>query len=146
MSQIDILPAEVGDFITLARLNYLAFSGTPVNKLMFGKQSEEMQVALCQEYLKKCLNDPTCKLTKAVLDGQIVGFAQWHYYVDPMPIEDESPSEWGEGANGPLCDVFFGSMKRVRARQMGGKRCAGGYLFLIFCSCLCGLLMSGVHI
>jgi len=85
MSQTEILPAKLEDFIQLGRLNYLGFKGVPVNRLMFGNQSEEKQTALTQQYLKKCLEDSTCKLTKAVINGQIVGFAQWHYYVDPMP-------------------------------------------------------------
>ena len=125
MSQIVITPAETEDFIQLGRLNYCGFSGTPVNLLMFGNQREEDQIALTQQYLQKCFADPTCRLTKAVVDGQIVGFAQWHYYVEPMPVEDDLPSNWGEGANGPLCDAFFGSMKKVRKEKMGGKRCAG---------------------
>jgi GNAT superfamily N-acetyltransferase len=125
MSQINIMPAALEDFNQLARLNYLGFNGTPVNQLMFGNQSEEEQAGHCLQYLRKCLDDPSCKLTKAVVDGQTVGFAQWHYYVEPMPVEDELPSNWGPGANGLLCDVFFGSMKRVRKAQMGGKRCAG---------------------
>ena len=69
MSNIDILPATPDDFTQLALLNYHGFSGTPVNLLMFGGQSLEDQVANTKEYLKKSLNDPTCKLTKAVVDG-----------------------------------------------------------------------------
>jgi hypothetical protein len=128
MSQVDIMPATVEDVIHLARLNYSGFTGTPINSLMFGNQSEEEQIAHAEEYLKKCLEDPTCKLTKAVMDGQIVGFAQWHYYVEPMPVEDDLPSNWGEGANVPLCEAFFGSMKRVRKERVGGKRCAGEHV------------------
>jgi hypothetical protein len=128
MSQIEILPAKEEDFNQLARLNYLGFNGAPANRLMFGNQSEDEQVAQCLKYLRKCLDDPTCKFTKAVVDGKTVGFAQWHYYVEPMPVEDDLPSNWGPGANGPLCDAFFGSMKRVRKEQMGGKRCAGKQL------------------
>jgi hypothetical protein len=125
MSQIKILPAELEDFNQLARLNCLGFKRTPVNQLMFGNQSEEEQAGHCLQYLRKCLDDPSCKLTKAVVDGHMVRFAQWHYYVEPIPVEDELPSNWGPGATGSLCDVFFGSVKRVRKAQMGGKRCAG---------------------
>ncbi|KAE9363437.1 putative GNAT family acetyltransferase [Stipitochalara longipes BDJ] len=124
MSGIEILPATLEDFPQLAQLNYHGFSGTPVNSLMFGGQSEEEQLANTEQYLKKALDDPTCKLTKAVMHGQIVAFAQWHYYLEPMAVEDGLPSDWGAGANGPLCDAFFGSMKKVRKEQMGGKRCA----------------------
>jgi len=125
MSTVEILPATSDDFPQLALLNYHGFSGTPVNLLMFGGQSLEDQVANTKEYLKKALNDPTCKLTKAVVDGQTVAFTQWHYYVEPMAVEDEMPSNWGDGANAALCDAFFGTMKKVRKEQMGGKRCAG---------------------
>lgn len=130
-SQIEILPAESDDFVHLARLNYLGFSSAPANQLMFGRQSKDVQVANCQQYLKKCLNDPTCKFTKAVVDGNIVGFAQWHYYVEPMPVEDDLPSDWGPQANAALCDLFFGSMKRAQKEHMGGKRCAGNQIFSI---------------
>jgi GNAT superfamily N-acetyltransferase len=123
--QIAILPAASDDFVHLARLNYLGFSSAPANQLMFGQQSEDVQVANGQQYLKKCLDDPTCKFTKAVVDGKIVGFAQWHFYLEPMPVENDLPSDWGPQANKALCDIFFGSMKRVRKEHMGGKRCAG---------------------
>ena len=111
MSQIDITPAKTEDFIQLSRLNYHGFSGTPIKLLMLGNRSEEEQIAHTQQHPRKCLVDATCKLTKAVVDGQIVGFAQWHYYVEPMPVEDDLPSNWGEGANGPLCDAFFVSIE-----------------------------------
>ena len=93
----------------------------------------EKQVVNTMEYLRKALDDPTCKLTKAVVEGQTVGFAQWHYYVEPMAVEDELPSNWGEGANGALCDAFFGTMKSVRKEQMGGKRCAGEEIHTHIC-------------
>jgi len=133
MSNIDILPATPDDFTQLALLNYHGFSGTPVNLLMFGGQSLEEQIANAKEYLRKALEDPTCKLTKAVVDGQIVAFAQWHYYLEPMAVDDDLPSNWGEGANGALCDAFFGTMKKVRKEQMGGKRCAGEEIHTHFC-------------
>ncbi len=128
MSPIEITPVTTEDFVHLARIQYHGFSGTPINLLMFGNQSEEEQVALFKEYLKKSLEDPTCSFTKAVVEGQIVGLAQWHYYGEPMPVEDDLPSDWGKGANGPLCDAFFGTMKKVRKQQMGGKRCAGKHI------------------
>jgi hypothetical protein len=121
MSQIDITPAKTEDFIQLGRLNYHGFIATPINLLMFGNQNEEEQIAHTQQYLRKCLVDASCKLTKAVVDGQIVGFAQWHYFVEPMPVEDDLPSNWGEGATGPVCDASFGSMEKARKGTMGGR-------------------------
>lgn len=121
MSQIDITPAKTEDFIQLSQLNYHGFSGTPIKLLMLGNRSEEEQIAHTQQYLRKCLVDASCKLTKAVVDGQIVGFAQWHYFVEPMPVEDDLPSNWGERANGPLCDAFFVSTKKARKETMGGR-------------------------
>jgi hypothetical protein len=125
MADIQILPATWDDVHHLALLNYHGFKEAPVTSLMFGGQSEEERLANTEHYLKKALEYPTCKFTKAVINGQIVAFAQWHYYVEPMAVEDDSPSNWGEGANGPLCDAFFGTMFKVRREQMGGKRCAG---------------------
>ncbi|KAH8774911.1 hypothetical protein BGZ57DRAFT_381144 [Hyaloscypha finlandica] len=42
-----------------------------------------------------------------------------------MPVEDDLPPNWGERANGPLCDAFFVSMKKARKRQWVGECCAG---------------------
>lgn len=123
-SEIKILPAEASDFPTLANINHRGFGDQPIDKLMFPKSAADL--SFNSRLLKTFREDPTVRFMKAVIDEQIVGFTQWHHYHDsPLPTEEEALPDWGPDANGVLCDLFFGSMKRVRRKHMAGKKCSG---------------------
>jgi hypothetical protein len=126
---IKLLPVEASDIPTLAKINDIGFADQVIDKLMFPKSDGGL---LASHMLKIFKEDPTARFMKAVIDGQIVGFTQWHHYHDfPLPAEAEPLPNWGPDANGVLCDIFFGAMKRVRREHMAGKKCTGEYSYLL---------------
>jgi hypothetical protein len=127
--EIKLLPVEAVDIPTLAKINDIGFADQAIDKLMFPKSDGGL---LASHMLKIFKEDSTARFMKAVIDGQIVGFTQWHHYHDfPLPAEAEPLPNWGPDANGVLADLFFGSMKRVRREHMAGKKCSGKYSSLM---------------
>ena len=127
--EIKLLSVEASDIPTLAKINEIGFADQAIDKLMFPKSDGGL---LASHMLKIFSEDSTARFMKAVIDGQIVGFTQWHHYHDfPLPAEAEPLPNWGPDANGVLCNVFFGAMKRVRREHMAGKKCSGKYSCLL---------------
>jgi hypothetical protein len=127
--EIKLLPVEASDIPTLAKINDIGFADQAIDKLMFPKSDGGL---LASHMLKIFKEDATARFMKAVIDGQIVGFTQWHHYHDfPLPAEAEPLPKWGPDANGVLADLFFGEMKRARRQHMAGKKCSGKYSCLL---------------
>jgi hypothetical protein len=139
MASVTIQPVGDDDFPVIALLQAHGFGPSPVSKLMFPSQSPEEQAKHGEGMLRNASKDPQAIFSKAVKDEKIVGFSQWYYYVEE-PLKKDAPSDredgkdfppeiWGPGSNADLCETFFGGMKRARRDNMGGRNCAGQYIF-----------------
>lgn len=82
--ELSIVPAFEDDYGDLAYVQAAAFgSADPVGKAIFGSSTDpeslEFSIKVTEQMVQ---TDPSVKLTKAVVDGRIVGYAQWHFYRD----------------------------------------------------------------
>lgn len=94
---------------------------------MFGPPTPDRQERRVKDLVQKMHTLPEARFFKAVAseDGKdrIVGFALWHFYTDPIPVEDTWQDQAWEGAANPAaCNEFIGAMAQTRTKHMGGKR------------------------
>ena len=145
---IQILPATSADCLAIADIESLAFEPDPATQIMFGPRNIAglpKRAAQLQELLDV---DPTMRLFKAVVDGEIVAAAQWHIRTDPewqlgkgrekgeggFVKGIDAPTSWPPGANAPALNDFFGWIYGVRKRRMGGKKHVCTFMFLFYLS------------
>lgn len=78
--------------------------------------------------LQDLKTDPSMTVTKAIVDGKIVGWSQWHFYKDgdtkPVVKERKAPpaSQCPEAFH-----EFFGQMAEIREKFGVGVGWAGKY-------------------
>lgn len=138
----DIIPADEADCLLLAQIESLAFSycsegqeASNLSRIMFGDPSAEREDIRAAELLKKMQTDSTAKIYKAVVNNdiaesrKIVGWAIWHYYLDPRPVEEWEDSTWSLCRSPDACNEFFGSLTRARNYHMSGRRYGRKYFF-----------------
>lgn len=133
---IEILPATQADCLAIADIESLAFEPNPASKFLFGPRNIGFlpkRAAQLQELMDV---DPTMRLYKAVVDGEIVGAAHWHIRTDPewhlgkgrekgeggYVKGVDAPTTWPPGSNTAALNEFFGWIYGVRKRRMGGKK------------------------
>jgi hypothetical protein len=142
---VTILPASEADCLVLCQIRSIAFdnndrtsttdsSSRPSNlsRVLFGPPSREVPVVRAQALAEKMRTDPTVKMFKAavVVDDageqqqKIVAWTQWHYYLDPQPVEEWQDKELPDIRSNQAYNDFFGSLLRKRNQYMGGKRYA----------------------
>ena len=89
---------------------------------LINKDVKEDTVAFrVKALIRNAATDRTSHYIKAFIPrtNQIVGWAKWNFCPSPHIRPAEMP--WPEGANMGLIDAFFGSMKRLQTKHMGGK-------------------------
>lgn len=108
-----------------------------LGEIMFGPPTEDRQERRVKDLLEKMHTLPEARFFKAVVADngkeKIVGFALWHCYTDPIPVEDTwKDLAWEGAANPAACNEFIGGMARVRTKNMGGKRFLSMFFFSLF--------------
>lgn len=139
-SPISIQPLGPDDFHLIAALEGHAFNDDPITIYAFGP-NRASPIAL-QKRAHSLANPPSyppIRMRKAVTSsGQVVGFALWKFYTDPMSLDgqdgdqDQRPgnvtdneSKWPEDANVQLCETVFGMSDELCKLAMRGKKYAG---------------------
>src|SRR5215471_17486598 len=125
---VQILAAEPADCRTMAEVDWAAFGDDPVSQTLFGSATEATLSHRTEEIAKSMAEDPTVQYTKAVIDGKLVAWARWNFYIDGSGSKEEDRT-WPEGANVEACEEFFGLFDQIRKDRMGEKR----YACMRFC-------------
>lgn len=118
---VSISPASASDLPRLAEIQRLAFSGSRIQELCFGKCTAEDSDANTVARLLKAIDDPEQAVWKAVKDDQIVGLALWglphEYKEEPKPEEETEEQRLAKlkarfpaGADYELCNAFFATL------------------------------------
>jgi hypothetical protein len=122
--QIDVLPADEADSVILAQIEASAFAVDNPLAILTGPPSATSQESRAKDLATSMKSDPSVKYTKAVIDGQVVAWARWHYYMEPGSALVWEDTEWDASPNPQACHEFFGAIARKRNEHMDGKRYA----------------------
>ncbi|OJJ51042.1 hypothetical protein ASPZODRAFT_138164 [Penicilliopsis zonata CBS 506.65] len=113
-----ITPAEPSDTPTLARIQSAAFESDLLGQLMFGPSSAEGDAFAAAEIQDAIHSDRSTRIMKAVVDGEVAGYAHWHVYTGAMaPLKKEKTP--------PACSPFPGIFLSFFG-QMADKRVEHG--------------------
>lgn len=118
-----ILPMEEADTLEMADLEARAFEDSELSAIVFGPSSPGMKEARSERFKRIMAEDPTVRFKKVVVDGKMVGFAQWNLYLDTnWHLQEDKKSESPPGVNEEALNEFFGWLYGVRKRRMGGQK------------------------
>ncbi|KAH8809314.1 putative GNAT family acetyltransferase [Xylogone sp. PMI_703] len=125
LGRVEILPVEEADALTLAEVETEAFQSADgrLGLALFGPPSASGHEHRAKE-LVASMKEPNVKLVKAVMDGQIVAWAQWRFYTDPLSPPEWEDKEFPPPANPVACNEFFKLLFDKRNAHMTGKRFA----------------------
>lgn len=143
-AKVTVHRATEADIRSLAQNETDAFnaSNTPeegpnLGEIMFGPPTADRLDRRIKDLLEKMRTLPEARFFKAVIpddngNDRIVGFALWHCYTDPIPVEDTwQDLPWEGAANPAACNEIIGGMARVRTKYMGGKRFLSMFLLTL---------------
>ncbi|KAF4778702.1 acetyltransferase [Colletotrichum scovillei] len=123
---IEIQPVLESDLRRCAEIEKLAFSGSPLDPVLFpGPMPEDMMGIRAEELAKQFREDTTVRFHKAVdtdLSGDeaIIAWSKWNAYSEGLPVP--KPRVWGPGCNEEACNKLFHGLDEMRQRLMGGKK------------------------
>ncbi|RDW84444.1 hypothetical protein BP6252_02034 [Coleophoma cylindrospora] len=123
---IQLVPAESADSLELAVVEAAVTFSEPVSQIMWIAPSEERHKKRAKQYAKDMETSPTSYIVKAVLDGKVVGFAQWHFFdKQPKPMEEWKDMEAWDVANSLECaNYMLGISSRMRNKYVNGTQYA----------------------
>lgn len=143
--RVDILPAQETDCSTLAwieqRGNDHADKGigrSNLIQLLFGPFNAQNQESRGENLASQMQTDPTVEFHKAVLNdgsaehGKIVAWSQWHYYLEPRPVEEWKNKDWPLSHSPDGCNEFLGAVAAARNTHMSGQKYGRTYLHVSF--------------
>ncbi|UQC76631.1 CPSF A subunit region [Colletotrichum lupini] len=123
---IEIQPVLESDLRRCAEIEKLAFSGSPLDPVLFpGPMPEDIMGIRAEELAKQFREDTTVRFHKAVdteLSGDeaIIAWSKWNAYSEGLPVP--KPRVWGPGCNEEACNKLFHGLDEMRQRLMGGKK------------------------
>ncbi|GAA5895871.1 hypothetical protein JCM8208_005110 [Rhodotorula glutinis] len=110
---VAVLPAQLADLERIAAIHHAAFLPSAISRRIFANVKRDDQCAKTVARLTKRLDDPASALFKAVVEGDIVGFALWDRPRKAgQPDPDHDPAQkgadrWPAGTDVALAESFF---------------------------------------
>lgn len=107
---------------------------------MFGPFNAQNQAVRAEDLAHQMQTDPTVQVHKAVLsDGgaeqnKIVAWAQWHYYLEPRPVEEWQNRDFPFSRHPDACNEFLGGVTGVRNKHMAGEKYGRTYFIFLYIS------------
>lgn len=123
---VEILPATEEDTLALAQIESAAFQGSDprLGAVLFGPPTPQGHERRSKDLIGVMNNDPTVKFTKAVVDGQIAAWAEWHYYAEPFSPKEWEDKEFPDFTSPAGCNEFFGLIQKRKNKHLAGSRFA----------------------
>ena len=128
-----ILPATEADCHDLARIEAFSFADTQTAgpsefQIMFGSPTEAGIAFREKSFLDKLQKDPSAKFWKVVIDEvegnqeKIVACALWHFYKEPLVLDEWKSIEWPSIANAEACEYLASGVHNMRYKYMNGRK------------------------
>ncbi|KAJ5594632.1 uncharacterized protein N7459_000840, partial [Penicillium hispanicum] len=132
--QFRILPATEEDCLDLAKIESASFSDasrdTPERNsflIMLGPPTEEGIEFRQKNFIEKLTQDPSSKFWKVVVNegdqgpDKVVACALWHFYTEPLVMDEWKGFPWPSTANADACDALIGGVYCNRRKHMNNK-------------------------